>query len=116
MSFKHDPYVTFEVKVNIADYAPESFGRCDCIMFGEDTLIITDYKHGKGVPVSAKENPQMMLYALGALKLYQPIFGNKIKNKAQASQQVSAFEDFAGVANPALLSIRNEKLVSIPNS
>lgn len=48
-------------------------------MFGTDTLIITDYKHGKGVSVSAKENPQMMLYALGALKLYQPIFGGAIK-------------------------------------
>ena len=80
MWFNGEPYTAFEVKVDIADYAPESFGRCDCIMFGYDTLIITDYKHGKGVSVSAKENPQMMLYALGALKLYQPIFGNAIKN------------------------------------
>ena len=79
MEFKNSPYVAFEVKVDISDYVPESFGRCDCIMFGDGALIITDYKHGKGVPVSAKENPQMMLYALGALKLYQPIFGNAIE-------------------------------------
>lgn len=79
IQFKKEPYVSFEVKVDISDYAPHAFGRCDCIMFGRDTLIITDYKHGKGVAVSAKENPQMMLYALGALKLYQPIFGNAIK-------------------------------------
>lgn len=79
MGFKNAPHVAFEVKVELNDYAPEAFGRCDCIMFGNDTLIITDYKHGKGVPVAAKENPQMMLYALGALKLYQPIFGNAVK-------------------------------------
>ena len=78
MGFKNSPYIAFEVKVDISDYVPEAFGRCDCIMFGEGTLIITDYKHGKGVAVSAKENPQMMLYALGALRLYQPIFGNAI--------------------------------------
>ncbi len=79
MCFKNEPHIAFEVKVDISDYAPEAFGRCDCIMFGDNTLVITDYKHGKGVPVSAKENPQMMLYALGALKLYQPIFGNAIE-------------------------------------
>ena len=80
MSFKTAPHVALEVKVEITEYVPEAFGRCDCIMFGNDTLVITDYKHGKGVPVSAKENPQMMLYALGALKLYQPIFGDAVKN------------------------------------
>ena len=79
MTFSGEPYTAFEVLVDISNYAPEAFGRCDCIMFGYDTLIITDYKHGKGVSVSAKENPQMMLYALGALNLYQPIFGNAIK-------------------------------------
>ena len=79
MSFEKEPYVAFEVKVDISDYVPEAFGRCDCAMFGDDTLIITDYKHGKGVPVSAKNNPQLMLYALGALKLYQPLFGNALQ-------------------------------------
>jgi len=79
MSFEQEPYITFEVKVDISDYVPEAFGRCDSVMFGGDTLIITDYKHGKGVPVDVIENPQMMLYALGALKLYQPLFGGAIK-------------------------------------
>ncbi len=79
MQFTHEPYIAFEVKVDISDYVPEAFGRCDCIMFGSDTLVITDYKNGMGVPVSAEENPQLMLYALGALKCYQPIFGGQIK-------------------------------------
>lgn len=79
MGFENAPYVAFEIQVDLSDYVPEGFGRCDCTMFGSDTLIITDYKHGKGVPVSAEDNPQMKLYALGALKLYRPIFGDAIK-------------------------------------
>lgn len=79
MRFEHAPYVALEVQVDITDYAPEAFGTCDCVMIGGDELIITDYKHGKGVPVSAQDNPQMLLYALGALKLYRPIYGNMIR-------------------------------------
>lgn len=82
MEFANEPYIAFEVKVDISDYVPEAFGRCDCVMFGGDTLIITDYKHGKGVPVSQDENPQLMLYALGALKLYKPLFGVALKKVA----------------------------------
>lgn len=86
MKFQHAPYVALEVKVDISDYVPEAFGTCDSIMIGSNELIITDYKHGKGVPVSSQENPQMMLYALGALKLYRPIYGDMI-------QQVSVYID-----------------------
>ena len=79
IAFKHEPYIAFETKVDLSDYIPEGYGRCDCTIFGDDTLVITDYKHGKGVPVSAENNPQMMFYALGALKLYRPLFGNASK-------------------------------------
>lgn len=79
MSFPNKPYIVFEVKVDITDYVPEAYGTCDCVMIGGDELIITDYKHGKGVPVSPENNPQMMLYALGALKCYRPIYGDAIK-------------------------------------
>ena len=80
MRFSSAPYVALEVKVDISEYAPEAWGTCDCVMIGDDEIVITDYKHGKGVPVDAKGNPQMMLYALGALKLYQPIYGDAIAN------------------------------------
>lgn len=79
MKFEHEPYIAFEVKVDVSDYAPGAFGRCDCVMFGDGVLVITDYKNGKGVTVAAEENPQLMLYALGALKLYKPIFGETIQ-------------------------------------
>lgn len=79
MSYAAMPHVAMEVKVDLTDYIPDGFGTCDCIMVGGDTLHITDYKHGKGVPVSAVENPQMRLYALGALKRYNLSYGNQIK-------------------------------------
>ena len=80
MGFEHEPYIAFEVRVDISGYVPDAFGRCDCVMISKDTLVITDYKHGKGEKVCAENNPQLMLYALGALHVYRPIFGNKIQN------------------------------------
>ena len=79
MLYDSSPTVAAEVKVEFGEYVPEGFGTCDCVMIGGDTLSITDYKHGKGVPVSAVGNPQMRLYALGALKRYAPVFGDTIK-------------------------------------
>ena len=79
MLYDSAPTVVAEVKVDFGEYVPDGFGTCDCVMIGGDTLSITDYKHGKGVPVSAMDNPQMKLYALGALKRYAPIFGDTIK-------------------------------------
>lgn len=87
MSYDAPPYVAVEVLVHFDDYVPEGFGTCDCIMIGGDTLNITDYKHGKGVPVSAVDNAQMRLYALGALKRYAPIYGDRIKRVCMTIDQ-----------------------------
>ena len=79
MTYNQHPSVSAEVTVDFSEYVPDGFGTCDCIMIGGDTLDITDYKHGKGVPVSAENNAQMRLYALGALNRYRPIYGDTIK-------------------------------------
>lgn len=81
------PHINMEVKVDLSDYVPDGFGTCDCIIIGGSILHITDYKHGQGVVVDAKENPQMMLYALGALKRYLPIFGDTITDVSMAIVQ-----------------------------
>ncbi len=87
MQYPSTPNVAAEVRVDFAEYVPEGFGTCDCIMIGGDTLSITDYKHGKGVPVSAEDNPQMRLYALGALKRYKPVFGERIQKVCMTIDQ-----------------------------
>lgn len=79
MTFDNPPYVVQEVKVDFSEYVPDGFGTCDCVMIGGGRLHITDYKHGKGVRVDAVGNPQMRLYALGALKHFSAIFGDTIK-------------------------------------
>lgn len=73
-SMKSLPYVAVEKRVNYSAYAPEGFGTADCIMIGGDTLYVNDFKYGKGVPVSADDNPQMKLYALGAYQAYSFIY------------------------------------------
>ncbi len=92
-SYPTTPHITFEIKVDLTDWIPEGFGTCDCVMIGADTLHITDYKHGQGVPVSPIENPQMRLYALGALKLYRPVFGDRIQKVSMAIVQPRITED-----------------------
>ncbi len=87
MQYDTKPNVAVEVRVDFAEYVPEGFGTCDCIMIGGDTLSITDYKHGKGVPVSAENNSQMRLYALGALKRYKPVYGGSIKKVCMTIDQ-----------------------------
>lgn len=57
-----------ERKVDITDYAPDSFGSVDVALVSDKTIHIIDLKYGAGVKVTADHNEQMMLYALGTLK------------------------------------------------
>lgn len=69
-----DPVVLIEQKLDFSRFVKDGFGTGDCVIIADGTLYIIDYKHGKGVEVSAAENPQMMLYALGALELFDGIY------------------------------------------
>lgn len=84
------PFVALEVPVDYSRWAPEGRGTADCVMIGEGVINIVDYKNGAGVPVSAENNPQMMLYALGALEVYRPIFGDSIQTAAMSIVQPRA--------------------------
>src|SRR5690625_1673664 len=59
IGLKSTPYVAVEKRLNYEAYAPSGFGTVDCIIIGGDTMYVTDFKYGKGVPVSAEDNPQM---------------------------------------------------------
>ena len=69
-----DPVVLIEQRLDFSRYVEEGFGTGDCVIIADGMLHIIDYKHGKGVEVSAEGNPQMMLYALGALELFDGIY------------------------------------------
>lgn len=70
----HDPQVLIEQRLDYSCYVPDGFGTGDCIIVSDRRLHIIDFKYGMGVLVEAKENPQMMLYALGALRLFDPLY------------------------------------------
>lgn len=65
-----DASVLLEQRVDFSAWVPDGFGTCDCIILQDDIMTVIDYKYGKGVAVDAENNPQMMLYALGALADY----------------------------------------------
>ena len=72
--FGPSPYIALEQRVDFSRWVPDGFGTADCIIIGGETLHVIDYKHGKGVQVEAEDNPQLMLYALGALSHYSLIY------------------------------------------
>ena len=69
-----DPIVLIEQRLDYSKYVESGFGTGDCVLIADGTLNIVDYKHGKGVEVSAEHNPQMMLYALGALEIFDALY------------------------------------------
>ena len=72
--FDERPYIELETKLDLTDWIPDGFGTADCIMVGGDTLLVADFKYGKGVRVSAENNAQMQIYALGAWKKFSLIY------------------------------------------
>ena len=90
-----DAHLYVEQEISFEEYVPGGFGTSDCVIIGDGEMLVVDYKHGKGVPVSAEGedgegNPQLKCYALGAylafeslysiekitLVIYQPRIGN----------------------------------------
>lgn len=72
-----DPLLLIEQRLDFSQYVPDGFGTGDCLIIADDTLHIIDFKYGVGVLVEAESNPQMMLYALGALNIYDSIYDIK---------------------------------------
>ena len=65
-----DAQLLVEVKLDFSHYVPDAFGTSDAIIIADGVMEVIDFKYGKGVKVSAVENPQMMIYALGAWDLF----------------------------------------------
>lgn len=63
-----------EQRLDYSRWVPSGFGTGDCVIVSDAVLEVVDYKHGKGVPVSAPENPQLRLYGLGAYEAFHPLF------------------------------------------
>lgn len=69
-----DPQVLIEQRLDFSHVVPGGFGTGDCVIIAEPTLQIIDLKYGQGVLVGAERNPQLMLYALGALHTFGDLY------------------------------------------
>ena len=56
----------FEQRVDFSDWVPDGFGTADVVILSKHSIRVIDLKFGRGVPVSAIDNTQLRLYALGA--------------------------------------------------
>lgn len=61
-----DAQLLIETRLDFSEYIPDAFGTADAIIIADGTMEVIDFKYGKGVKVSAVDNPQMKIYALGA--------------------------------------------------
>ena len=69
-----DPVILIEQRLDFSCYVPDGFGTGDCLIISDDRLHMIDFKYGMGVLVEAEDNPQMKLYALGALAVYDALY------------------------------------------
>lgn len=69
-----DAAILIEQKVDLTQWIPEAFGSNDCIIITDGHMEVIDLKYGKGIPVSATANKQLMLYALGAYAKYSILY------------------------------------------
>ena len=69
-----DPVVLIEQRLDFSCYVPDGYGTGDCVIIGDGALHIIDLKYGQGILVEAEDNPQMKLYALGALTIFDALY------------------------------------------
>lgn len=73
-SISKDAVLLTEQRLDFSDWVPDGFGTGDVVIVYDRVIHIIDLKYGKGVGVSAEENPQLMLYGLGALSSYDMLY------------------------------------------
>ena len=69
-----DPVILIEQRLDFSEWVPEGFGYGDCILVADGTVHVIDFKYGEGVLVDARDNSQMMCYALGAINLLDNLY------------------------------------------
>lgn len=65
-----DALLLIETRLDFSEYVPDAFGTADAIIIADGTMEVIDFKYGKGVKVSAEDNSQMKIYALGAYEKF----------------------------------------------
>ena len=72
-----DAEAMIEARLDFSRWVPDGFGTGDMVIVADGILEVIDLKYGKGVPVSAIENTQMRLYALGSYDINEFLYDVK---------------------------------------
>lgn len=102
------PYIAVEKKLDYSAYVPGGFGTADCIIIGGKTMYVVDFKYGKGVSVSATDNPQMMLYSLGAILEYSILYSVEQVVMVVVQPRLDSISEFVMSADDILFWASNE--------
>lgn len=106
--------VLLEQRLDFSPWVPDGFGTGDCVIIDEGVLTVIDYKYGQGIAVESEGNPQMRLYALGAINEYDlvyafdqvamSIYQPRINNVSEARMAAADLMDWGEeVVKPAAL-------------
>lgn len=68
------PILYSERNIRFDEYVPDGHGTTDTVIIADHKMIVIDFKYGKGVPVSAVNNPQLRLYAIGAFNDFDILY------------------------------------------
>ncbi len=76
----HKAKLFIEERLDYSEWAREGQGTGDAVIIADNTCHIIDLKYGRNISVSAISNPQLRLYALGAISTYSLIYDfDKVK-------------------------------------
>lgn len=70
-----DAILAVERRLDFSTWVPGGFDTGDAVIISTGALEIIDLKYGQVVPVSAENNSQLRLYALGAIDYYDYLYG-----------------------------------------
>lgn len=99
-----------EQKLDLTHYIPESFGTADAVIISDGLMQVIDLKYGKGIPVYATMNPQLMIYGLGALDRYDAAYDIEEVELTIVQPRINNISSFR-ISVDDLLKWANEELM-----
>lgn len=108
------PLILIEEKLDYSHVVPSGFGTGDMVLIGKSEggddgddgrglLHVIDFKGGRGVFVSCDHNPQMMLYAVGALHAYGFIYDIEVVRMSIVQPRLSNISTFEMSADELMI-------------
>ncbi len=94
-----DPLIMVEHRLDYSEYVPEGFGTGDLVIIADGVCEVIDFKGGRGVRVDADHNSQLMLYGLGALLEFDPLYDIHTVRMSIVQPRLSNISTFEMIAD-----------------